>query len=248
MRSKCRTLLLDNDALERRFVATLAETICDDVVEVSTARDAVRTLGQRRKCPGLIVAVLEVKTKAAIKVLRRLNALHMSIPIVLIVARGAEALVPLARELGVCFFVHRPLHAEDLDHVVHQALNNGKQTQAGSPPLTVEERGRNLTLLADQLNSEIKCSAGKQQVFLHSFIEEVGRTTTPRVTLRCPLREGLGLQPYVYYEHIRDVCCAAPERCEALQAYTAGHTQSVSDYVPDQPEHEEATENERYKT
>ena len=245
MHPKCRTLLLDNDSRERRFVATLAETICNDVVEVSTASDAVRTLGQRRKCPGLIVAVLEVKTKAAIKVLRRLNALHMSIPTVLIVARGAEALVPLARELGACFFVHRPLHAEDLDQVVHQALNNGKLTQAGPPPLTAEERGRNLTLLVDQLNSEIKCSAGRHQVFLHSFVEEVGRTTTPRVTLRCPLREGLGLQPYVYYEHIRDVCRAAPERCKALQAYTAEHAQSVSDYIPGEPEHNEAAANER---
>ena len=245
MRPECRTLLLDNDALERRFVATLAETICDGVVEASTAKDAMRALAQRRKCLGLIVAALEAKTKAAIKVLRRLNALHMSIPIVLIVARGAEALVPLARELGGRFFVHQPLHADDVDHAMREALKNGKLTQTDPPPLTAEERGRNLTLLVDQLNSEIKCSAGRQQVFLHSFVEDVGRTTTPRVTLRCPLREGLGLQPYVYYEHIRDVCCAAPERCEALQAYAAEHTQSVSDYVPDEPEREEAAANEK---
>lgn len=245
MRPQCRTLLLDNDAPERQFVATLAETICDDVVEVSTAAAAVRALGQGRKCLGLIIAALEAKTKAAIKVLRRLNALHMSIPTVLIVAHGAEALVPLARELGACLFLYRPLHAEALDHVLRQALDNGKLTQARPPPLTVEERGRNLSLLVDQMNSEIKCSAGRQQVFLHSFVEEVGRTTTPRVTLRCPLREALGLQPYVYYEHIRDVCCAAPERCETLQAYTAEHAQSVSDYVSDEPEREEAAVNEK---
>jgi hypothetical protein len=137
------------------------------------------------------------------------------------------------------------LHAEDFDHVLHQALNNGTLTQVGLPPLTGEERGQNLSLLVDQLNSEIRCSAGRQQVFLHSFIEDVGRTTTPRVTLRCPLREGLGLQPYVYYEHIRDLCCAAPEKCEALQAYTAEHVQSVNDYIPSDPEDKEATASEK---
>ena len=248
MRPKCRALLLDSDSLERQFVATLAKTFCDAVVEVLSASDAVRALGQKRKRPGLIVATLDAESKAAIKVLRHLNALHLSIPVVLIVAHGAETLVPVARELGARFFVNRPLHAGDLDSVLRQALKNGKLTPAAPPPLTAEETGRNLSRLVDRLNSEIRCSAGKHQVFLHSFVEGVGCKTVPRATLRCPLREALGVQPYVYYEHIRDVCCAEPQECNTLRAYTAKHGQSISDYLSDGPEHEGAAANEKGKT
>ena len=56
------------------------------------------------------------------------------------------------------------------------------------------------------------------------------------------------MQPYVYYEHIRDVCCAAPQKCEALQAYAAKHAQSVIDYLPAKLEHEAAVTNEKSKT
>ena len=140
MRPLRRVLLLDNNNRERQFFATLAKTVCDDVVEVSSARDAIRALGRKHRRPSLIVATLEAEKKAAIKVLRRLRASHLSLPVVLIVAPGAKALVPLARDLGVRFFVNQPLHAEGFDSALRQALENGKLTPTGRVlPVSVYE-------------------------------------------------------------------------------------------------------------
>jgi hypothetical protein len=79
----------------------------------------------------------------------------------------------------------------------------------------------NLGLLVDHLNATMKCPAGRQQVFLQSFIE-FGQEAEPRVCLRCPVRARLGLPHYVGYEHIRDICCRAPERCGADEQLPGG--------------------------
>jgi len=89
--------------------------------------------------------------------------------------------------------------------------------EAFGPPLTPEELTGSLTLLERQLNRDMKCPAGKNQVYIRSLLAGVG-TTRPRLALKCPLRRDIGLGPEVFYEHIRDVCCNDPEKCEAWQA------------------------------
>lgn len=90
--------------------------------------------------------------------------------------------------------------------------------EAFGPPLTDEEMTANLSALEQKLNREMKCHAGRNQVFLRSLL--TGRSTTrPRITLKCPLRRDIGLPPEVFYEHIRDVCCSDPEHCEAYRAF-----------------------------
>jgi hypothetical protein len=33
------------------------------------------------------------------------------------------------------------------------------------------------------------------------------------------LRKDIGLDPTVHYEHIRDICCGDPEKCEAYRHF-----------------------------
>ena len=86
------------------------------------------------------------------------------------------------------------------------------------PPITPEEERANLSELEERLNSEMKCHAGRNQVFLRSLLTGTG-TTTPRIALKCHLRKDIGLSPVVFYEHIRDVCCCDPEQCPAYRDF-----------------------------
>jgi hypothetical protein len=73
-------------------------------------------------------------------------------------------------------------------------------------------------VLQNDLNRKMKCPAGKNQVFLRSLL--TGRATTrPRIALRCHLRKDIGLPGEVFCEHIRDVCCGNPDKCEAYRRF-----------------------------
>jgi len=90
--------------------------------------------------------------------------------------------------------------------------------EAFGPPLTREELASNLSDLERQLNREMKCTAGRNQVYIRSLLM-AGATTRPRIALKCPLRRDIHLPPDVFYEHIRNVCCGDFEQCEAWQAF-----------------------------
>ena len=93
-----------------------------------------------------------------------------------------------------------------------------KADEAFGPPLAPEEMNTNLSLLERQLNRQMKCTAGKNQVYIRSIL--TGRATTrPRIALKCPFRRDLGQSPEVFFETIRDVCCGDPEQCPAWQAF-----------------------------
>ncbi len=93
-----------------------------------------------------------------------------------------------------------------------------RSDEAAGPPLTPEELTTNLSLLERQLNRQMKCTAGMNQVYIRSVI--TGRATTrPRIALKCPLRRDLGEPADVFFEYIRDVCCSDPEQCPAWQHF-----------------------------
>ncbi len=94
--------------------------------------------------------------------------------------------------------------------------------EAFGPDLTPEELTGNLSLLERHLNRTMKCTAGRNQVYIRSLL--TGQSTTrPRIALKCPLRRDIGETPEVYFEHIRDVCCSDPEQCPAWQAFKKRH-------------------------
>ncbi len=94
--------------------------------------------------------------------------------------------------------------------------------EASGPPLTPIELTTNLSDLERKLNHEMKCTAGKNQVFIRSLLTG-SSTTRPRIALKCPLRRDIKLPAEVFYEYIRDVCCTDPEQCEAWQDFKERH-------------------------
>ena len=96
--------------------------------------------------------------------------------------------------------------------------NHAVGENPAGPALSPEELTGNLSLLERQLNREMKCTAGKNQVFIRSLVS--GRAATrPRIALKCFLRRDLGLAPEVFFEQIKSLCCGDPEQCEAWQAF-----------------------------
>ena len=97
-------------------------------------------------------------------------------------------------------------------------MKKSRPTQeAFGPPVHQDELTVNLSVLERKLNTDMKCPAGKNQVYLRSLMTGSG-TTRPRVALKCPLRRDIGEKPEVFYEHIRDVCCGDHSKCPAWQS------------------------------
>lgn len=88
--------------------------------------------------------------------------------------------------------------------------------EAFGPPLTEEEQRSNLSDLEKELNREMQCPAGKNQVYVRSLLTGSG-TTRPRISLRCPLKKAIGESEQVFLPEIRDVCCNNHEGCKAWQ-------------------------------
>jgi hypothetical protein len=91
---------------------------------------------------------------------------------------------------------------------------------AFGPPLTDEEHGANLSELERRLNGQMKCAAGKNQVFIRSLLTGRG-TTPPRIALKCTYRRDLKQPSEVFYEEITQLCCGDPTRCDAYRAFQA---------------------------
>lgn len=101
-------------------------------------------------------------------------------------------------------------------------VRRGRVEQAFGPPLTDEELRGNLSDLERTLNKDMKCHAGRNQVFIRSLLTGSG-TTRPRIALRCHLRKDIGQSQEVFFEEIRSLCCADPTKCPAYQNFEARH-------------------------
>lgn len=100
-----------------------------------------------------------------------------------------------------------------------------KVAEAFGPPITEEELKSNLSVLEKQLNREMKCVAGKNQVYLRSLLTGSG-TTRPRIALKCHLRRDIGQTPEIFYEDIKSLCCGNPENCEAYRQFKQRHVKT----------------------
>lgn len=201
---------------------------------LDSASALLRFVSEHAHGPAVIVLALKSDITRVIGIVMHLRRMDARLPVVLLVGNGGQHYVPLWQELGIHAVEERELHGTKLSDVLRAALADGSATTAtAAPPLTEEEQGTNIERLADDLNRRMRCGAGKNQVFLHAFVLGVGMKTTPRITLRCPLRAELGLDAYVHFEHIRDVCCGGTETCAALRAYAAWKGQALSAYVPE---------------
>ena len=81
-----------------------------------------------------------------------------------------------------------------------------------------------LVQLQRKLNAEMRCPAGKNQVYVLSRMKTNGRIKkeAPQVCLDCKIRSYLGWRKRVYLDFIRKVCCGEHKRlCEAYIKFMA---------------------------
>ncbi len=188
---------------------TLTKNIAQGLLSLSKVR------------PDLIVVGLDAKKKEALELLRQLKYAKTDVPTIVVGAAGAGALQPVAMKLGAAAFVEYPVEQHTFDQAVSKALQQDKDIHGTIPPITEEELQSNISEVENSFNRQMKCFAGKNQVYLQALIHGYNRTTRPRISLKCTLRKQYGQPPNVYYEYIRDVCCDDPGACSAYQKFRA---------------------------
>jgi len=218
---------------QRYYLDAGAKAVGGKVLPLNSTEALVRFTRQAGDS-AILVAVLKDNVQSIITVLSRMRKAGSIVPVVLVTNIASDAVyLPLMRELGIRQVIRNLLDIAQLTGALRAAVAEDRSALSTElPPLTEEEQGVNLEELANDLNGRIRCGAGHRQVFLHSYVEGIGHKTTPRITLKCPIRTELGLFPYVHYQHIRDVCCRATSTCPALRAYAAMRGQEISAFLP----------------
>lgn len=189
--------------------------------EVEGAKELIAGIKQiARRRPDLILVSQDAKKEEGTRLLKYLKDNELRIPVVVVASRGAGVYQPTAMRLGARAFIEYPVDEKRLTEAMAAAQQAHAAALAGPPPITDEELSSNLSVLESKLNRAMKCFAGRNQVYIQSIILG-GRTTKPRIALKCGLRAEYGLSKDVYYEFVRDVCCCDPAKCEAIQKFQA---------------------------
>ncbi len=215
-----RILILHPQRSARKFLEEHASKR-HEVTAVSDVRSAVKWIERVR--PAVVVAGLNGKRRDALELLRHLKLEGKKTPTIVVASAGEGVFEPVARKLGASAFLEYPMEQATFDQAVSKVISADWTAKGEQPPVTEEELGANLTELEAELNRRMQCFAGKNQVYLQSFILGGGRTSKPRIALKCPLRQEYGDPPNVYYEYVRDVCCSNPECCPAYQTFQEKH-------------------------
>lgn len=211
-----RVLILQADRSARALLETRA-SVHHETRAVETLPLAMRMITSFR--PDVLLAGLEIRKVEALELLRYLQRNRIDIPTVIVAMPGAAIMHSTAMKLGAVAFIEYPVEQTTLDQTLSKVLQTDRDAHGGVPPISVEEQQANLTDLENQLNRHMVCFAGKNQVYIQSTIVGWGRTSKPRIALKCSLRKEYGHPPDVYYEYVRDVCCGDPAVCPAYQEF-----------------------------
>jgi len=188
------------------------------VVTITKMKEAAQVLADAE--PDLLVAKVDGKHRAGLDVLRLMRRSRIDAPAVFVLPRRGGPLESEAWQLGVRDFVQMPIRYEEIHRTIQRVLSEAKRPDRNTPPpISDVERRFNLSFIVEKLTKHMKCPAGTNRVIIRSVISGLDQKSEPRVALRCPIRQAVGLEEYVYFKHIRDVCCKKPENCDALQQY-----------------------------
>lgn len=170
--------------------------------------------------PEVIIVGHDAAHQNAAKLLTWMRDNRVKAAVVVIYSHDAASTQPMLVKLGAKALVPDSVTEQQLNEAIRTAQVVYAAQHAGPPPVCEEEQNGNLSMMETQLNKQMKCFAGTNQVFIQSRL--LGRATTrPRIMLRCPIRPDYGMPRDVYYEYIRDVCCKNPMLCEAHRRFTA---------------------------
>ena len=172
-----------------------------------------------KRWPDVILAGFDAQRREALEVLRAMRHQKLHIPVIVIGTGGAGAFQAQLMSAGAGALLEYPFEPSALDQAISMLLQRVRDQYGQQPPISEEESAANLTELERDLNRKMVCVAGKNLVYLQSFILGDGQKSKPRIALKCPLRKEYGDPPNVYYEYIRDVCCKDPSVCAAYQKW-----------------------------
>jgi len=192
--------------LEEKYTVTVAKDLLNGVKYMAKIK------------PDIIVVGQDNKKNQGLRLLRYMRDNVLKTPVVIVVSGGAGAVQAAAMKLGAGGVIEYPMEEDRLYEAITKAVKARKISFAKPPPITDEELNSNLSMLERKLNKEMKCFAGRNQVYIQSMVLG-GRTSKPRICLKCTLRAEYGLNREVYYEFIRDVCCRNPDECEAVKQF-----------------------------
>jgi two-component system KDP operon response regulator KdpE len=119
MTARGRILLVDDEASIQRAVAPLLRSRGYDVEVTGTGADALRVIADR--APDLVVLDLGLPDMEGTAVCRRIRE-HLTTPIIVLSARGAEADKVNALDLGADDYVTKPFGPEELLARIRVAL------------------------------------------------------------------------------------------------------------------------------
>jgi DNA-binding NtrC family response regulator len=213
-----RLLILHPDRKARKALEGQARNH-HQVSVVSKVSNALKAIEKSQ--PQVVVAGLDGKRKDGLELLGHLQREKKKVPTILVATAADGKFQAMAMKLGASAFLEFPVEQAALDHAISEAVNAEWADKGKQPPLTEEELNANLSELERELNRRMQCFAGKNQVYLQSFVLGGGQTSKPRVALKCSLRQQFGMPPNVYYEYIRDTCCCDPSTCPAYQQFHA---------------------------
>lgn len=218
-----RVIVIHHDKAARAHLENLARRS----YEVEGAVDllsGVKQIGRRR--PDVIVIGQDREKSEALRLLKWMQENVLKIPVVVVLARGSGSIQPALTKLGAKVILEAPVEEARLIESIQAAMAARMADQAGPPPMTDEELSTNISVLESRLNKAMKCFAGTNKVYIQSMILG-GRTSRPRISLKCGLRAEYGLNKDVYYEFIRDTCCGNPACCEAIQRFQADQRETA---------------------
>lgn len=187
----------------------------------SDLRSGLKAMSKFR--PQVVVVGMNGKRRDALELLGHMQRNNLKTPTIVVASSEAGMYQATAMKLGAASFLEYPLEQETFDRTISQVAMADYVAKGEQPPVTEEELTANLTELEASLNRKMQCFAGKNLVYLQSFILGGGRTSKPRIALKCPLRKQYDEPPNVYYEYIRDICCCDPSVCTAHQRFKEEH-------------------------
>lgn len=210
-------LVVHHDDAARRVLEQLAARH-HSVLSAADVNSGLKAI--RKYHPAAGIAGIEARQLSALTLLKFLKENHFEVPILLAANADAGQYQQIAMKLGAKAFLEYPLDQTRFDAAVSIALQDRYDAKKTAPPITEFEKKANLSQLENDLNRQMKCFAGKNLVFLQSFLVGMQKTK-PRICLKCPLRREFGLTERIYYEYIRDVCIGDPESCAAVRKFQA---------------------------
>ena len=164
-----RLLVIDDDASERQHVKMLALGLGHEVTEAEDGLQAIEILSS--ESISVMITDLRMPRMDGLELIRRLKSTDTLPPTLVLTAYGSmELAVATVHELGVFWFLEKPVDAKSLQLLVDRASAHGRLKSE------VHELRRELTFRG-ALGELVGQSAGMRKIF--AILRQVAPTTAP---------------------------------------------------------------------